>query len=48
MVIGRFLVKIMEKEEIVNIEKFNKNNFAEETLKESEEYYVLEDYLIFL
>ncbi|EOU2004984.1 hypothetical protein [Clostridium perfringens] len=35
------------KEEIVNIEKFNKNNFAEETLKESEEYYVLEDYLIF-
>ncbi|RUR41980.1 hypothetical protein ELS18_02880 [Clostridium perfringens] len=35
------------KEEIVNIEKFNKNNFAEETLKESEEYYVLEDCLIF-
>ena len=39
--------KDYEKEEIVNIEKFNKNNFAEETLKESEEYYVLEDYLIF-
>lgn len=36
-----------EKEEIVNIEKFNKNNFAEETLKETREYYVLEDYLIF-
>ena len=39
--------KDYEKEEIVNIEKFNKNNFAEETLKETREYYVLEDYLIF-
>ncbi|EGT3614953.1 hypothetical protein FHH43_01695 [Clostridium perfringens] len=39
--------KDYEKEEIVNIEKFNKNNFAENTLKESEDYYVLEDYLIF-
>lgn len=43
----RVFSEYYEKEEIVNIEKFNKNNFAEETLKESEEYYVLEDYLIF-
>lgn len=39
--------KDYEKEEIIDIEKFNKNNFAENTLKELEDYYVTEDYLIF-
>ena len=43
----RVFSEYYEKEEIVNIEKFNKNNFAEKTLKETREYYVLEDYLIF-
>lgn len=37
-----------EKEEIIDIKKFNKDNLAENILTESEDYYVLEDYLIFL
>lgn len=44
----RVFSKDYGKEEIVNIEKFNNDKFAENTLKESEEYYVLENYLLFL
>ncbi|MDZ5253051.1 hypothetical protein [Clostridium sp. LIBA-8841] len=44
----RVFSKDYGKEEVVNIEKFNKDKFAENTLTESEEYYVLENYLLFL
>lgn len=44
----RVFSKEYEKEEIIDIKKFNKDNLAENILTESEDYYVLEDYLIFL
>lgn len=44
----RVFSKDYGKEEIIDIENFNKDKFAENTLKESEEYYILENYLLFL
>ena len=44
----RVFSKEYEKEEIIDIKKFNKDNLAENIITESENYYVLEDYLIFL
>ncbi|MDZ4991871.1 hypothetical protein GNF80_02655 [Clostridium perfringens] len=44
----RVFSKDYGKEVVVNIEKFNKDKFAENTLKESEDYYFLENYLLFL